>query len=246
MSDIDALVRRRVRGALPRLTSGGDAPAMLALALAELIWGIQSLAVGTWIDERISMQFVSEHSATELLTVIPYEQPHFPLWYLFLDVVVSAARSSGVYPWVAVRTSSIVGGTVLLVAVTATTCDLGGRRAATAALVFVAVSAPVAYLSQLIRMYIWVAARGAACLLALVRLRDGVRAGGGSSPGDRPPWSPNCTTSACSLPGSCRSSSPIGDGGGRRRSRRLRARSRSGSSRGGGSLRDLRRAGSGR
>lgn len=54
------------------------------LGAALRVWRVGSDRL--WIDELITLRFVTQHSALELVWVIPLQQPHLPLHYVVLRV----------------------------------------------------------------------------------------------------------------------------------------------------------------
>lgn len=85
MSVVDS-IRQTVDDPTTRLTASPWTPAALIFAAA-LVLRLLSLGHLPTTDESITVQMVRQYGTLELLWEIPVHQPHFPLYYVVLDVV---------------------------------------------------------------------------------------------------------------------------------------------------------------
>ncbi|MDZ7746780.1 MAG: glycosyltransferase family 39 protein [Halobacteriales archaeon] len=140
---------------------------VLAAAIRFAGLGAESL----WIDEIITVRFLAEYTPLELLTVIPSQQPHFPPYYVFLDLW------SGLFGRGAVRLRfpSAVAGTLSVPVAYLLVRRLYTAPAGLLAAATLAVSRYHIADAQEVRMYAFVTLGVLASTYAFTRLDEGRR-----------------------------------------------------------------------
>jgi len=119
-----------------------------------------------WTDELITLEFVQQYSALELLVRIPLEQPHLPLYYVILDLWVSVAGTSAA----ALRFPSVVFSVLAIPFVYLVGRDLFEETAGLVAALLFALTQFHVYHAQEVRMYSLVALLTVVSLWLFVRL----------------------------------------------------------------------------
>jgi mannosyltransferase len=122
-----------------------------------------------WLDEAASAAFVSgEYSTIELVTQLPFEDPHPPLYYLILDGWTTVA---GTGEW-ALRAPSAVASTLAILVMFALGRRLMGGRAGLVVALITAVSPHQVAAGQQARMYSVLFLLTAISTVALLRWLD--------------------------------------------------------------------------
>lgn len=160
-----------VRGVLPvdaveREWSVTSAAALGVLLLATVLRVRDLAAESIWMDEVYSVTYVTERSPIALVTELPLEDPHPPLYYLLLDAWVAVFGPGKV----AVRSLSVVFGVAGVAAVVALGARLYDRETGVLGGALLALSGMHIYFSQDGRMYALYVALAAASLYWYVRV----------------------------------------------------------------------------
>lgn len=153
--DIDRVDRHRLALAVVLLV--GSALRLYAL-------GAESL----WVDEIITLRFVTDYGFPELLWVVPANQPHLPLYYLFLDGWIAIAGTTET----ALRFPSAVFGILSLPLLYLVGRRLFDRETGLIATVVLALSPFHLYYAQETRMYSLLTATTLLSFLCFLRLRE--------------------------------------------------------------------------
>ncbi|WP_436909773.1 glycosyltransferase family 39 protein [Halosimplex marinum] len=161
-----------VRSALPDgvaervddLESVGLVGAVLVVALVVRVRALTSESL--WMDEVYSITYATERSTLEILTELPLEDPHPPLYYLLLRGWTAVFGASKV----ATRSMSLVFGVAAVALLFALGRRLYDRETATIGAAMLALSGMHLYFSQDTRMYSLYTALSVASLYWYVRV----------------------------------------------------------------------------
>lgn len=164
-------VRDPVRSALPgglveRVEDAWSLPlaAVLVVALAVRVRALT--AESLWMDEVYSITYATEWSTIEILTELPLEDPHPPLYYLLLRGWTAVFGASKV----ATRSMSVVFGVASVALLYALGRRLYDRETALLGAAMLALSGMHLYFSQDTRMYSLYTALSIASLYWYVRI----------------------------------------------------------------------------
>jgi len=137
---------------------------VLVVALAVRVRGLTVESL--WMDEVYSVTYATERSTLEILTELPLEDPHPPLYYLLLRGWTAVFGASKV----ATRSLSVVFGVAAVGLLFALGRRLYDRETATIGAAMLALSGMHLYFSQDTRMYSLYTALAVASLYWYVRL----------------------------------------------------------------------------
>lgn len=139
--------------------------AVVVVAAAVRLYGLT--AESLWTDELITVDFITRMSPLELLVLLPFSQPHLPLYYVLLDLWLGVAGISEL----TLRLPAAVFGvaTVALCYVLGT--ELYDRNAGFVGAALVALSRDHIDHSQEVRMYSLLTLLAVASTLWFVRAR---------------------------------------------------------------------------
>lgn len=126
-----------------------SAPLALLVALAAALRLHRLGSESLWVDELITVEFVRRAGTLELLTVVPAEQPHLPLYYVLLD---AWAGLVGTGP-AALRALSVAAGVAAVPVGFLVGRELYGRRVGLGVSGLVALSRFQLSYAQQVRMY---------------------------------------------------------------------------------------------
>lgn len=161
-----------VRSALPdgvteRVDDLESAALLGAVLVVALVVRVRALtAESLWMDEVYSITYATERSTLAILTELPLEDPHPPLYYLLLRGWTAVFGTSTV----ATRSLSVVFGVAAVGLLFALGRRLYDRETATIASAMLALSGMHLYFSQDTRMYSLYTALSVASLYWYVRL----------------------------------------------------------------------------
>lgn len=69
-----------------RITAPDVDAGLVAVLLVGMVTPLLANRPGAWVDERVVLRLLEEWTAVELLTVLPFRQPHLPTWYLIPEL----------------------------------------------------------------------------------------------------------------------------------------------------------------
>lgn len=145
---------------------------LLALTGVVLLGAILRLyelgAESLWVDEAITLRFVTDYTPSQLLWVIPAKQPHLPLYYIVLDYWTTLAGTSEA----ALRFPSAVAGIVSLPLLYLVGRRLFDRKTGLLATAILALSSFHLYYAQETRMYSLLTATTLVSVLYFLHLRE--------------------------------------------------------------------------
>ncbi len=158
---------------LPSLSTVSRPRRLLALvvALAAALRFFRLGAESLWIDEIITVRFLAAYSPLELVTAIPSQQPHFPAYYVGLDVWRGLFGTGAA----TLRFPSAVVGTLAIPVAYLLVRRLYTSRAGLLAAAMLAVSRYHIADAQEVRMYAFLTAGVLASTYLFTRLDEGRR-----------------------------------------------------------------------